>query len=92
MEVGTQWIPTDPAASVALRRLLSVGRAFFTGSDDEKERLVARTSMTGWRPVGVEYSSAPSRPDLNETFCYRRRNEAQLGSTGGVVLNKTSTQ
>jgi isopenicillin N synthase-like dioxygenase len=59
-----------------LDSLFEVAHTFFQRSAEDKRTFEAPTgTMTGWRQVGIEYSQDPSRPDLNETFCYRRRDD-----------------
>ncbi len=73
---GLSWIGTGDAAGV-LQNLLDVGREFFEGPAAEREAIAANTTMTGWRRIGIEYSVSASRPDLNDTFCYRFRDDAE---------------
>lgn len=75
---GSDTVPVGTSATVVLNALLTEGRRFFESSVDHKERYAAASTgtMTGWRKVGVEYSQTPDRPDLNETFCYRHRDDA----------------
>jgi isopenicillin N synthase-like dioxygenase len=66
----------------ALVSLLEVGRAFFEGPRELRSALSTKPkTMTGWRPIGVEYSQRPDRPDLNETFCFRGADD-QPGALG----------
>jgi 2OG-Fe(II) oxygenase superfamily len=65
-------VPTDLNTSSVLGDLLLTAREFFEGPRDARERAAcASKTVTGWRPIGVEYSQSPDRPDLNETFCFR---------------------
>ena len=73
---GLSWIDSGTAAPV-LQNLLNVGREFFEGPAADRESIAANTTMTGWRRIGIEYSVSASRPDLNETFCYRFRDDAE---------------
>ncbi len=75
---GSDTVGVSASASVVLDALLAEGRRFFESSVEYKEQFEAGTTgtMTGWRRVGVEYSQTPDRPDLNETFCYRHRDDA----------------
>ena len=75
---GSDTVVVDASATVVLDELLAEGRRFFESSVEQKERFAAAATgtMTGWRKVGVEYSQTPDRPDLNETFCYRHRDDA----------------
>ena len=73
---GLSWIGTGESAG-ALQNLLDVGREFFEGPAEDREAIAANTTMTGWRRIGIEYSVSASRPDLNETFCYRFRDDAE---------------
>jgi isopenicillin N synthase-like dioxygenase len=73
---GLSWIGTGGSGG-ALQNLLDVGREFFEGPAADRESIAANTTMTGWRRIGIEYSVSASRPDLNETFCYRFRDDAQ---------------
>jgi isopenicillin N synthase-like dioxygenase len=75
VDTRVTWIDTNPEAAAALRTLLAAGRAFFTGDSETKDRVVPDGTMTGWRKVGIEYSVSPDRPDLNETFCFRERDD-----------------
>jgi len=75
---GTDWITTTAPAADILTELLAEGRRFFESDTTFKQGYVAIESMTGWRNIGVEYSQRPDRPDLNETFCYRLRDEDHL--------------
>jgi isopenicillin N synthase-like dioxygenase len=75
---GSDTVGVGASATRVLDALLAEGRRFFESSVDHKERFAAAATgtMTGWRKVGVEYSQTPDRPDLNETFCYRHRDDA----------------
>jgi isopenicillin N synthase-like dioxygenase len=71
---GTVAIPADDRQ--LLDALIVSAHVFFETSAENKRTFEApHGTMTGWRQVGVEYSQDPSRPDLNETFCYRRRDD-----------------
>ena len=85
-ETGTDWIDTPTPAADMLRELLSAGRRFFESPAEVKQRHAAVTTMTGWRSVGVEYSQSPDRPDLNETFCFRLRDDDQRDATRETPL------
>ena len=76
IHTGLSWIDTGESEGV-LQNLLEVGREFFEGPATEREAIAANTTMTGWRRIGIEYSVSASRPDLNETFCYRFRDDAE---------------
>ncbi len=69
------WIDNDTQTAVVLRDLLLAGRSFFAEDVAFKESVAPHGTMTGWRRVGIEYSVSPDRPDLNETFCYRNRDD-----------------
>jgi isopenicillin N synthase-like dioxygenase len=75
---GSDTVGVGASATLVLDALLAEGRRFFESSVEHKERFAASATgtMTGWRKVGVEYSQTPDRPDLNETFCYRHRDDA----------------
>jgi isopenicillin N synthase-like dioxygenase len=69
-------VPTSDSTLAVLASLLDAGRAFFEGPRDERQRHACpEKTLTGYRPVGVEYSQSPDRPDLNETFCYRKADD-----------------
>ncbi len=71
---GNVAIPVD--GQQLLNDLIAVAHTFFNKSAEHKRAFEAPAgTMTGFRQVGVEYSQDPSRPDLNETFCYRRRDD-----------------
>lgn len=74
-ERGSQWVTTSPTTAKVLHQLLAEGRRFFGQPIPSKQPYAARETMTGWRAIGIEYSQTPDRPDLNETFCYRRRDD-----------------
>jgi isopenicillin N synthase-like dioxygenase len=74
-------VPTDLKTASVLAELLREGRAFFEGPRSERESVgCLPKTVTGWRPIGVEYSQSPDRPDMNETFCFRASDD-----TGGLV-------
>ncbi len=75
---GSDTVGVDGAAVATLDALLAEARRFFESPVQHKECFAAATTgtMTGWRQIGVEYSQTPDRPDLNETFCYRHRDDA----------------
>lgn len=75
---GSDTVAVELATSTILDTLLAEGRSFFESSVDHKQAYEAAKTgtMTGWRRVGVEYSQSPDRPDLNETFCFRHRDDA----------------
>jgi isopenicillin N synthase-like dioxygenase len=87
-ERGTQWVDTSHEAADALRRLLAEGRRFFSLPTASKAPLAAKGSMTGWRSIGIEYSRTPDRPDLNETFCYRHRDDAMGALPMSAMLER----
>ncbi len=65
-------VPTNASTAAALHYLLATAHDFFEGPRGERELMAcAPKSVTGWRPIGVEYSQSADRPDLNETFCFR---------------------
>lgn len=71
-----------------ISRTLEAGFEFFRASLDEKNanRL---GSDCGYRPIGIEYSQSPQRPDRIESFsaCAKPRNpESVVGSTRGRLL------
>lgn len=72
---GYTWLETQPPVAQVLQRLFDAATAFFAQPSHAKTLVRAGTTMTGWRAIGVEYSQSPERPDLNETFCYRRGDE-----------------
>jgi isopenicillin N synthase-like dioxygenase len=74
-ETGVVELDNDAAIADAYRSLFTAAHQFFNRSDAERELHAANSSMTGWRRIGIEYSQSPDRPDLNETFCYRRRDD-----------------
>jgi isopenicillin N synthase-like dioxygenase len=72
-------VAIPPADRQILDSLIEVAHTFFTQQAEHKRAFEAPSgTMTGWRHVGVEYSQDPTRPDLNETFCFRRRDD-QVG-------------
>ncbi len=75
---GSDFISVPGATVAALAALLAEARHFFEAPTEHKARYEAAKTgtMTGWRRIGVEYSQTPDRPDLNETFCYRHRDDA----------------
>jgi isopenicillin N synthase-like dioxygenase len=74
-EAGTSTVATDEATAAAIHALFAEAHRFFEGPAEYRERYAAGPTMTGWRRVGIEYSQSPDRPDLNETFCYRRHDD-----------------
>ena len=76
--IGSNDVSVDSDTTALLDELLAEGRRFFTEAAEYKASFEAAKTgtMTGWRQVGVEYSQTPDRPDLNETFCYRHRDDA----------------
>lgn len=75
---GSDTVELSSTTTELLDDLLAEGRRFFESSANYKQAYEAAKTgtMTGWRRVGVEYSQSPDRPDLNETFCYRHRDDA----------------
>ena len=75
---GSDTVAVGASATTVLDALLAEGRRFFESPVEHKGRFAAAATgtMTGWRKIGVEYSQTPDRPDLNETFCYRHRDDA----------------
>ena len=75
---GSDYISVPDGTVAAMATLLAEARRFFEAPTEDKARFEAVTTgtMTGWRRIGVEYSQTPDRPDLNETFCYRHRDDA----------------
>lgn len=74
-EAGTCTVETDAATAAAIHALFAEAHRFFEGPAEYSERYAAGPKLTGWRRVGIEYSQSPDRPDLNETFCYRRHDD-----------------
>ena len=77
---GSRYISVPDEAVAAMATLLAEARRFFEAPTEHKARFEAAKTgtMTGWRRVGIEYSQTPDRPDLNETFCYRHRDDTAL--------------
>lgn len=75
---GSDSVVVGTASREILDALLSEGRRFFELPVDHKETVAASATgtMTGWRKIGVEYSQTPDRPDLNETYCFRHRDDS----------------
>jgi isopenicillin N synthase-like dioxygenase len=75
---GSDYISVPDATVAAMAALVAEARRFFAAPTEHKARFEAAKTgtMTGWRRIGVEYSQTPDRPDLNETFCYRHRDDA----------------
>ena len=75
---GYDSVDLEPTNTALLDNLLAEGRRFFESATEHKQTYEAAKTgtMTGWRRVGVEYSQSPERPDLNETFCYRHRDDS----------------
>ena len=75
---GSDRISVPQEAVATMATLLAEARHFFEAPTAHKARFEAAktATMTGWRRIGVEYSQTPDRPDLNETFCYRHRDDA----------------
>jgi isopenicillin N synthase-like dioxygenase len=81
------WHTTSEALRDACESLFTIGHAFFAQPKAEKERhCPAPGSMTGWRNIGIEYSQHPSRPDQNETFCFRSRDDMHTHDTSAHEL------
>ncbi|MER5319539.1 2OG-Fe(II) oxygenase family protein [Streptosporangium roseum] len=59
-------LPTE--ASALLQRSVERSREFFGLQDEAKRRHASSDRNFGYRPMGVEYSISPDRPDLNECF------------------------
>jgi len=59
-------LPEDHAEVMAAA--LDAGRAFFAKPQDDKARYGSDDNNYGYRPLGVEYSATPDRPDLNDCF------------------------
>ena len=74
---GSDYIGVPDETVAAMAVLLAEASRFFQSPTEHKARYEAAKTgtMTGWRRVGVEYSQTPDRPDLNETFCYRHRDD-----------------
>ena len=74
---GSDYIGVPEVTVAAMAALLAEARRFFEAPTEHKARFEAAKTgtMTGWRRIGVEYSQTPDRPDLNETFCYRHRDD-----------------
>ena len=74
-EQGSCWVTNDAQTADAVEALIEAAHRFFTGDAATRNAAAAGTTMTGWRKAGIEYSQSPDRPDLNETFCYRRHDD-----------------
>ncbi len=86
-----EWIETSADTAAALTSLLAEAHHFFASSPEEKALVAAKSTMTGWRSVGIEYSQHPDRPDLNETFCYRSADDQVTDSWASTLLDHCRT-
>ncbi len=65
---GYAVVALTDAESGLLSAALGAARTFFTADDGAKRRHSSADFNYGYRPMGVEFSVTPDRPDVNECF------------------------
>ena len=66
--------------------MVNAARVFFTLNSEQKAK-ASLPEQCGYRPMGIEYSVNPDRPDLVESFTYSPRvKEAVQGFSGGAAI------
>ena len=79
-ETGLVRVTMDPPLQAETERADGLARAFFAQATAEKRRFAAPAFVEGYREIGQEYSKAPDRPDLTESFSmwYRNRHREAI--------------
>jgi isopenicillin N synthase-like dioxygenase len=72
LNYGFATLDTPPAAKHQINGIFRIGSCFFE-MDSERKALAALPLDTGYRPFGIEYSAAPTRPDQMESFSVSNR-------------------
>ncbi|MGW4420935.1 2OG-Fe(II) oxygenase family protein [Streptosporangium sp. NPDC004631] len=65
---GYSSVSLPAGASMVLQSALARSREFFGLPMEAKRRHSSHDLNFGYRPIGIEYSISPDRPDLNECF------------------------
>lgn len=65
---GYAVVPLSGEERARLAAALGAAREFFTADAEAKRRHSSKDFNYGYRPMGVEFSVTPDRPDVNECF------------------------
>jgi len=65
---GYAVVPLSGDERATLAAALGAAREFFTADEQAKRRHSSEDFNYGYRPMGVEFSVTPDRPDVNECF------------------------
>jgi isopenicillin N synthase-like dioxygenase len=85
-ETGFARVPTSRQVQDEIEGVYSLAREFFARPLAEKRRFAAPGCVEGYREIGQEYSRAPDRPDLTESFSmwYRNRHRKEIQAWDAV--------
>jgi isopenicillin N synthase-like dioxygenase len=72
-----------------IESVFDVGGAFFRASSDEKLHHKLPNDF-GYRPIGVEYSQSPDRPDPIESFTVSMRTQSEIPSAWSTLAKSLS--